>query len=1810
MLNPITYTEQIIADFLKYQLTAYAFADANLHRQMRQLLNLDQTRNTPLLRGPFISLSRSFRKGAPIQQLVQQGLLHPHIANLAPYPNLYGHQQTAISHIANGKTTLVSTGTGSGKTECFLYPIISHCLRLRDQGSNAGIAAVLIYPMNALAEDQLGRLRELLAGTGITFGLYVGKSPERDADVTGYRLPPGSSVADYRAKLEEFRRRGQSIAVHPPEERVSREEMRAVGKQPRILLTNVKQLELLLTRHQDVELFAGATLDYLVVDEAHTFSGANGAETGCLIRRLRTYCGKSPEQTVCVATSATLADPSGGAAAGKNFARRFFGVPESQVEVVLEEYEPDLWAATRTATPPLPGDPKVHLQTVLDAVGGVDTNPPASLKILQSTFQTLTGKSLDVGRWRESLYERLAENEVVYQIAEALTRPRPLRDLLEDLQQRVGRPVPEEEVLLWLALGAASSKAGRALLRPVVHGFVRGVQGGVVTFPPSAALPQLWLSAEDIPPVGQDRLFALPILSCNTCGQHYFVHSVAGFDFSNQLPGGGEAIDGNTVWRSQEARNGGSRVVLLDRLAVLEAEEDDDDGNNPPPPPQVPRNSALVHYCRWCGGLHLQAANRCLCCGKADPLVPLYAVQQNQQRPGFLTSCVGCRAIGRSRLGSYREPARPVKAQPVSDVHVLAQSMIHRAEHRRLLVFADNRQEAAFQAGWMQDHARRYRMRALMYERIRQSAVQVGTLVAHLDDVLDRDDDLSQSLLPEVWRVARKQSDVHTHTAERRRFLRIQVLREIATGTKQRIGLEPWGRVIVVYRGLDAAHPFFVNWSPLLGAAPDELVSGVASLLDGIRRQRVLLDREGRIFSRFWEEGDREIQRGYLPMMPGNPKGLKLERTQNDENRFVAQLLSARGQTTAMKTALAWGVQRGDLRRFLQELWTMLADDLGIFAPVTLTGSRGRALPGCVDARQVDADLVELAPSQGLYRCTTCRRAQNRPTPRMACPVFRCPGTLLFENEDPDNYDLMVLDQGFEMLRPKEHSAQVPAEDREILERIFKGPSEKINTLVCTPTLELGVDIGVLDATLMRNVPPLPSNYWQRSGRAGRRQRMAVNVTYARPVSHDRAYFASPSKLLEGEITPPRFNLRNDVMVRKHVHASVLTVLHALGRPGGGLSQVEQDEIRTALQRCFPTQVKDYLFEPNGAIKTTLFDVTPLTTVISKHALRIEQHVQRVFSQGWPHEDLASVSGALLGGYCNAMPSQLEDVVSRLKKRLRWAMGQLNRLNDLRSQRGALEPEEDALHTRCDRFVKKLKGTLQRRRREAEGFDDTNTYAVLAAEGFLPGYGLDTGWIVALHEAPRYATDLQDWELRRNPALALREYIPGNLIYANGHRFVPRVFHLELQEEPVSFLVDVQNEAVANVDGAGAGAVAMGAQVIPAVPVCDVDLPHDSQISDEEDYRFQLGVATYGQELPQHAGGRAFFWGSRSLAHRRGVRLRLVNVGPAQLARNAGVLGYPVCRVCGQSRSPLASQADLARFAADHLNRCRKQVENVGFFADIIADAITLQDCADREEAYSVMESLRLGAADVLDMEPEDLQVLVIGKPGVNTVDAMLYDPMPGGSGLLDQMVERWGDVVRAAISIAEDCPSLCAAACVDCLMTFRNSFYNGHLNRNTAADRMRQWSGVLTFSNDIPQWLPSQPASEMTVNDAEERLRIMLERAGLHGYQAQQPIDLGLPLGSTTPDFFYSPATEHYEGICVYLDGMSRELHGNPERQKRDRRIREELRNRGYEVVEITQAQLFDRDAMAQHFFRIGRLLLGKESARRVKVDLKWFGE
>ena len=1800
-LNPVAYTENVVRSFLRYQLTAYPFADPHLHAQMRDLLSLDETRRSPLLKGPYVSLSRPFRQGAAVASLVGEGLLHPHLGERIPagFTHLYSHQERAIRAIAGGRTTLVSTGTGSGKTECFLYPIVSRCLALRDEGAPPGISAVIVYPMNALAEDQLMRLRGLLAGTGIPFGIYVGKTPEREVDVAGVRLRAGSSRADYEARLARARREGSGETVCPAEEVCSREVMRTAGRQPRILLTNVKQLELLLTRQQDIELFSDARLDFLVFDEAHTFTGALGAETACLIRRLRASCNVETSHTTCVATSATIVDREDPRTA-QEFASRFFGVAVESVATVGEDYEAEVWTAAPRFVPRAPGeDPAAMLDRCVQAV---EDEGETGAEV-RATYRALSGEDLGEGHWPEALHEALSRNEIVFRLNEELRSPRALDGLPEVIESGAGRPVTEAEVLAWLTLGAAARREGRPLLRPVVHGFVRGIGGAVVSFPEDAAGARLWLAAEDEMPPGEDGAHHahFPVTTCTTCGQHYYVAFLEDFSFTARRPGGGRAGSDGSWWAPLEETNGGCRVVLFDRL--IGAGDDDDEA-----PPHS--RTAPLHFCRHCRAAHPGDVSRCLACGTAGITVRLYAVRQSatSPNPGTLTSCLSCGAIGHRSGAHYREPARAVRAINVSDVHVLTQDMVHHAERRRLLVFCDNRQDAAFQAGWMKDHARRFRLRALMAEGIRAKPCSVGDLVAWLDDLLEADETLSRALIPEVWQVARREGAGGRHAQERRKYLRFQVLREVALSSRQALGLEPWGRMKVEYEGLDASLPWIQENAHRLGVSPERLREGVASVLDYLRRKRVLHDPEHEIFTKWWMEGDREIQQGYLPSFLA-PNGAKLRRDATEKAAQVTQWLSAGGDTTMRQVARKWGVAAEAVEPFLESLFGFLVER-GLLVPVRLKGSWGRPLPNVHGVYQVSADRLRLNRNQGVRRCRSCRRTTTRDVPHDRCPAWRCDGVIEWVREDDDNYDLNLLDGAYSMLRPEEHTAMVPQAERERLENLFKGASDAVNCLVCTPTLELGIDIGQLDSVLMRNVPPLPANYWQRAGRAGRRHRMAVDITYCRPVSHDRAYFAEPLKLLAGRIDPPAFNLRNEAMVAKHVHATIIASLHRYGRDGGR-PEAERDDIRDVLARCLPPRVAPYLFDGAG-LRATPFDLGPLRDLVRRNSEDLIAGVLRVFRQGWPDTDAGVTHPASLRAHVEAFADSLEDVVARLRRRLRWAMEQIRRLNVRRESQGTLDPEDEALFRRCDRLVKRLKGTTRRSRSDAEGYDDFNTFNVLAAEGFLPGYGLEAGAVVGWAEIPFWRTGAMDFSLPRAPAAALREYVPGNLVYANGHRFVARRFHRDTGEEHAEmpfYEVSTERQAVTP-SRHGEGSL-LGGHVLKSMAVCDADLIHTSHISDEEDLRFQLGVAVYGLELGQHSGGKAFRWGPRPALLRRGVRMRLVNVGASAAIGRNEEFGYPVCTVCGQSVSPLSSERQREEFHKAHAERCRRPPEAIGFYADVTADALSLPACEDATTAYSVLEALRFGAARVLDMHMDDLQILVIGHAERDEVDGLLWDPMPGGSGLLDQLCERFEEIVRAAREVVDDCPAVCGTSCIDCLQTFRNAYYHRFLERAVSRERFDEWGPRLSIDHDIPPLQPAAGPEEHAapVNDAEVKLRHLLLAAGFgEGVRGEQ-VRLDRALGTTTPDVIYrAPDHDPDEGVCIYLDGLSAHLHGNPETAERDREIRTWLRNRGYEVIEIAVNELDDEDAMVRHFRRLASYLGMPDIRSRVRDDRSWF--
>jgi hypothetical protein len=220
----------------------------------------------------------------------------------------------------------------------------------------------------------------------------------------------------------------------------------------------------------------------------------------------------------------------------------------------------------------------------------------------------------------------------------------------------------------------------------------------------------------------------------------------------------------------------------------------------------------------------------------------------------------------------------------------------------------------------------------------------------------------------------------------------------------------------------------------------------------------------------------------------------------------------------------------------------------------------------------------------------------------------------------------------------------------------------------------------------------------------------------------------------------------------------------------------------------------------------------------------------------------------------------------------------------------------------------------------------------------------------------------------------------------------------------------------------------------------------------------------------------------------------------------------------------------------------------------------------------------------------------------------MLYDPMPGGSGLLEQVCLRFGEIVAAAKRVVDGCPSLCERSCVDCLQTFRNAFYHRYLDRHTASSRFAEWADVLGKEHAIPARYPSVEPSreEMPVNRAEALLRHLIGRAGMPDPQWHKQIDLGRPLNTTAPDCFWP--VEDEPGLCVYMDGLSGHIHGNNASRERDRAIRETLRSLHYEVVEITATQLLDRAAMVRHFARIARILIGKDRAKGLRDDESWY--
>ena len=435
----------LTAQYRQFIRSTYRLADDHLREQFEHQIENAEA----LVKGPYVTLARDFERGETLEQLVAQGCGHSDLRKLKwPFGGhpLYRHQEEALRQVAqNGRNIVVKTGTGSGKTEAFLLPVLSGVLKLREEGAS-GTKAILLYPMNALANDQLVRLREMIRGCGVelTFALYTGDS-EQTSRTLGEPVE-GCELIDRR-----------QIQANPPD----------------ILLTNFKQLEYLLIRKADRPLFTSA-LRFLVLDEIHTYRGALATEIACLIKRLKARCGLNTGQLRCLGTSATVSQDAGGDESLARFASDLFSETFEPADIIGEQYQQEPEPAG-SYDPPFPVFTDENL-------AAIDYDRPESVLAVAERLSGRTAKP--EGSAAERIAHVLSGSRVVQFLQTETREPYSLNELAEKLAQSLPASAvlssADRERLLqaYLAVGSFGAQAGdggRPLIRPKLHTFFQGV---------------------------------------------------------------------------------------------------------------------------------------------------------------------------------------------------------------------------------------------------------------------------------------------------------------------------------------------------------------------------------------------------------------------------------------------------------------------------------------------------------------------------------------------------------------------------------------------------------------------------------------------------------------------------------------------------------------------------------------------------------------------------------------------------------------------------------------------------------------------------------------------------------------------------------------------------------------------------------------------------------------------------------------------------------------------------------------------------------------------------------------------------------------------------------------------------------------------------------------------------------------------------------------------------------------------------------------------------------------------------------------
>jgi hypothetical protein len=1130
-VNPIELAHAIEERYRCYLKTTFYFKDPDLRKSFEEALNSGY-----LSKGPFLEANPVFKPGQTPRDLFHkllgfqpdEGFLKAVLGDR----QLYQHQEKAIQAVFCGRNVVVATGTGSGKTEAFLYPILLHLYQeFREDRLGPGVRVLILYPMNALANDQRERLGEICkrlkdenSSFRFTFGQYIGDTPEDRND----------SQRHAQDRIAERERQGYSViqngnVVHG--ELVLRSEMR--NSPPHILLTNYSMLEYLLLRPDDSPLFDHGRARWwrlLVLDEAHQYRGSRGIEMAMLLRRLKQRLreGGSSEPFRCIATSATLVGGAEDRVAATHFTSELFGEPFDEEDVILGEPEPvpepgsgrlsadDYWTLKEviTGTGMLTRLSEIAAKLNLVIASGEDREKAIGW-ILQHDGRAVALRRLITGQPRE-----------VKAVADQVFADLPDGERIAGLSS-----------LVELLLLAKDPVSGAPLLAARFHLFLRSLEGAFVTYWPQKGV----LFDRNKAVSGQG--IALEVALCRECGQHYFVVQ-RGFS------------DGKVQEASRDPNDPDFGATFLRPLEDKGEEIAEDEHADA-------QRQAVFHLCMQCGN----ASQSKPACGH-DHLMQVIkeAPPRDEDRRDQVVRCGACGYAG-------RDPVRDV-VTGADGPHAVIATTLYRTlpeQRRKVLAFADGRQEAAFFAWYLEASYKDMLSRNLLLKVVKRlnPYTRQGLSLRDLAEELC-------TLFREQQIFAPAASDL-----ELRRQAWYALYREFLTD-EPRISLEGVGLLRWAIKWPDWFKPEFFR-DPPWSLTRQEAWDLVFILLNSLRADRAVELRTENKISLNWS--DLGLQASQTRFRIGDPKGKKDVRSWDGENgkraHFLVKLLRK------MRTDLSEQEAGQEAIRALRYTWDIFRQ-FDQNAP----SSSDRLLLPVDDARRLNPDWWRvhlIRDSDTIFQCDTCGRLQTVSVYGV-CLRHRCPGALRLvpvANLEPNHYRCLYAEELPGVLRVEEHTAQLDKEKARAFQQEFK--QGRIHVLSCSTTFELGVDLGDLDTIFLRNVPPEPFNYAQRIGRSGRRMGFpGFVITYCRRNPHDLYHFAEPGRMLNGRVRPPALHLQNKKIVARHLTAIALS---AFFRSFPERFKAVEQLFKAPLD--VTSELRDFLHQQRLTLERSLWNIVP-----------------------------------------------------------------------------------------------------------------------------------------------------------------------------------------------------------------------------------------------------------------------------------------------------------------------------------------------------------------------------------------------------------------------------------------------------------------------------------------------------------------------------------------------------------------------------------------------------------------------------------------